>query len=194
MKYRIEKDSVQETLLIPLYGRKMAMESYPDLFKDQECQRLLERIEFDASPMTGIKAKIGALIAATRQYDLAEGCRQYLKNHPRAAAVNLGCGLDTMLYQVGNGKAVVYSPDFTDVIRVRNELLPPEERETNIPCDLNDLRWMDSVSFQPENGAVFFNQVCFTISKRRMSGGFSVKWRSASRAVRASLTPPMLRD
>ena len=31
MKYKIEKGSVQETLLIPLYGRKMAMDLYPDL-------------------------------------------------------------------------------------------------------------------------------------------------------------------
>ena len=28
MKYIIEKGSVQETLLIPLYGRKMAMDLY----------------------------------------------------------------------------------------------------------------------------------------------------------------------
>ena len=37
MKYKIEKGSVQETLLIPLYGRKMAMDLYPDLFADKEC-------------------------------------------------------------------------------------------------------------------------------------------------------------
>ena len=48
MKYKIEKGSVQETLLFPLYGRKMAMDLYPDLFADNECQTLLERIDFDA--------------------------------------------------------------------------------------------------------------------------------------------------
>ena len=68
MKYRIEKGSVQETPLIPLYGRKMAMELYPDLFSDHACQHLMERIEFHAPPLTGIKAKVGASMAATRQY------------------------------------------------------------------------------------------------------------------------------
>ena len=47
MKYKIEKGSVQETLLIPLYGRKMAMDLYPDLFADTDCQRLFDSVDFD---------------------------------------------------------------------------------------------------------------------------------------------------
>lgn len=156
MKYKIEKGSVQETLLIPLYGRKMAMDQYPDLFADTECQSLLESIDFDAPHMSGIKAKIGALMAATRQYDMAEGCRNYLKDHPNAAVVNLGCGLDTTFYQVDNGTAKGYNLDFPDVIRARNELLPPREREYNVPCDLNDISWFNAIDYRTEDGAVFF--------------------------------------
>ena len=156
MKYRIEKGSVQETLLIPLYGRKMAMDLYPDLFADHACQQLIERIEFNAPPMTGIKAKIGALMAATRQYDMAEVCRRYLKQHPKAAVINLGCGLDNTFSQADSGLATGYNLDLPDVIRARNELLPPADREHNIPCDLNDLSWMDAIHFRPEDGAVFF--------------------------------------
>ncbi len=36
-KYKIEKSTVQETLLIPLCGRKLAMDMYPDLFQDKDC-------------------------------------------------------------------------------------------------------------------------------------------------------------
>ena len=32
MKYPIQKNTVQETLVIPLYGRKMCSEQYPGLF------------------------------------------------------------------------------------------------------------------------------------------------------------------
>lgn len=167
MKYKIEKGSVQETLLIPLYGRKLAMELYPDLFTDKECQSLLERIDFGAPPMTGIKTKIGALMAATRQFDMAEGCRAYLKSHPNAAVVNLGCGLDTTFYQVDNGTAKGYNLDFPDVIRARNELLPPRKRENNIPCDLNDTSWFDDVDYKPEDGAVFFASGVFYYFKAK---------------------------
>jgi len=34
MKYKIEKNTVRETLVIPLYARKMCTELYPELFRD----------------------------------------------------------------------------------------------------------------------------------------------------------------
>ena len=172
MKYKIEKGSVQETLLIPLYGRKMAMDLYPDLFADQECQSLLERIDFEAPPMSGIKAKIGALMAATRQYDMAEGCRAYLKNHPCACVVNLGCGLDTTFYQVDNGTAKGYNLDFPDVIQARNKLLPPREREYNIACDLNDISWFEGAEEHAENLAgTCSNERCWSVFQCRNRKG-----------------------
>ena len=116
MKIKIPKDSVQKTLLIPLYGRKLAMELYSDLFSDRDCQELLEKIEFETPKLSGIKAKVGAIMAATRQNDMAEVCRRYLKDHPSAAVVNLGCGLDTTLSQVDNGAAVGCHLNLPDVI------------------------------------------------------------------------------
>ena len=44
--------------------------------------------------------------------------------------------------------------DLPDVIRVRDELLPPGEREENIGCDLNDTAWFDRID--AADGAVFF--------------------------------------
>lgn len=43
-KYKIQKGSVQETLLIPLYGRKLAMDMYPGLFSDRDAQKLFEQV------------------------------------------------------------------------------------------------------------------------------------------------------
>ena len=44
MKYHIEKNTVQETLVIPLYGRKMCSELYPDLYRDENAARILGQI------------------------------------------------------------------------------------------------------------------------------------------------------
>jgi len=68
--------------------------------------------------------------------------------------VNLGCGLDDTFSKVDNGRCRGYNLDLPDVIRVRNELLPAGERETNIACDLNDFSWMDKID--AASGAVFF--------------------------------------
>ena len=35
MKYKIEKNTVQETLIIPLYSRKLCTELYPNLYRDE---------------------------------------------------------------------------------------------------------------------------------------------------------------
>lgn len=89
-----------------------------------------------------------------RQNDLAFEVREYLKSHPNAAVVNLGCGLDSTGRACDNGKCKLYNLDFPDVIAVRNELLPAGDREENIPCDLNDTSWFERID--ASDGAVFF--------------------------------------
>lgn len=49
MKVHIEKNTVQETLVIPLYGRKMCSELYPNLYRDETAVRLMERVDYDLS-------------------------------------------------------------------------------------------------------------------------------------------------
>jgi len=66
-KIKIEKGTVQETLLIPLYGRKYAMDLYPDLFMDHDCQALFDKIDFTVPDnMKGMLGNIGCIMGATR--------------------------------------------------------------------------------------------------------------------------------
>lgn len=58
-------------MLIPLYGRKLAMDMYPDLFHDKDAGALFERIEYDFQMQGKFKQKVGAIMGATRQYDMA---------------------------------------------------------------------------------------------------------------------------
>ena len=46
-KYHIEKNTVQETLIIPLYGRKVCSERFPELFKDNEAERICNMLDYD---------------------------------------------------------------------------------------------------------------------------------------------------
>ena len=45
MKYKIEKNTVQETLILPLYSRKLCTELYPNLYRDETAVRLLDQID-----------------------------------------------------------------------------------------------------------------------------------------------------
>ena len=165
-KYKIKKGTVQETLMIPLYGRKLAMDMYPDIFNDRDCQELFERVDYEFKAPGKMKAKIGAIMGATRQYDMASACRDYLKNHPNASVVNIGCGLDTTFRQVDNGTAKGYNIDFSDVIEARNELIPERERETNIAANVMDFSWFEQIDYHEEDGIVFFASGVFYYFKK----------------------------
>ena len=158
MKYHIEKNTVQETLIISLFGRKIWAEYYPELFEDKEAQRICDMLDYDfeskKKKMESAVGLFGALEVAQRHFDLVWEVEDYLKTHPKAAVVNLGCGLDDTFRKVDNGSCFGYNIDMPDVIAVRDELLPAGEREKNIACDLNDFAWIEQI--ESKNGAVFY--------------------------------------
>ena len=94
MKHKIEKNTVQETLILPLYSRKLCTELYPNLYQDETAVRLIDEIDYDfleaEKNSRSLMQRFGALEVAMRQNDLAWEVRDYLKTHPGAAVVNLG--------------------------------------------------------------------------------------------------------
>ncbi len=167
-KYHIEKNTVQETLIIPLYGRKVCSDKFPHLFKDLEAERICGLLDYDfaekGKKMESGVGLFGALEVAQRQFDLVWEVKDYLKTHPKAAVVNLGCGLDDTFRKCDNGTCRGYNIDMPDVISVRNEILPAGERETNIASDLNDYSWMDKID--AKEGAVFYAAGVFYYFRR----------------------------
>ena len=159
-RHPIEKNSIQETVVIPLYGRALCTRKFPQLFADQTAAELLEQIDYDFSALEqrsgGLLQTFGALEVAMRQSDLAFVVREYLRAHPWAAVVNLGCGLDSTGRACDNGQCRIYNIDLPDVMAVREALLPAGERERNLAADLNDLSWFDAIDAPTEDGAVFF--------------------------------------
>lgn len=158
-RIKIEKDTVQETLVMPLYGKAWCVRNYPDLFHDADCRAIMDRLDYDFSTLRAqegsLKMKLGSLAASVRQYALVQEIRAYLKDHPKALVVNLGCGLDTAGHQADNGQCRFANVDFPNVIEIREQLLPSTEREKNIASDLNDFTWFDQIDFRKEDGVVF---------------------------------------
>lgn len=157
-KIAIRKGSVQETLIIPLYGRKLCAEVFPRLYTDASAARTCERIDYDFSDLDRQAQstfwRFGALEAAMRHLDMQWEIRDYLATHPQAAVVNMGCGLDQTGRACDNGACLIYNVDMPDIIAAREELSPAGEREANIASDLNDFGWMDAMD--GSKGAVFF--------------------------------------
>ena len=157
-KIHIEKGSVQETLIAPLYARKLCAQQFPSLYQDDYAAMICDRIDYDFSQFqkkeNSAMYQFGGLEGAMREKDMLWEITDYLKTHPKAAVVNLGCGLNMTGRNADNGQCMIYNLDFPDVIRSRNEIIPAGEREQNITCDLNDFSWMDQID--ASNGAVLY--------------------------------------
>ena len=157
-KVHIEKNSVQETLIIPLYTRVQCARLYPEIYQDEESKKAMDRLDYDFTSMQNQKEnftlKFGALETACRQYDIGMEVKAYLKEYPNATVVNLGCGLDPMTKNLDNGTCKMVNLDYPDVIAVRNEILPVGEREKNIGTDINDTSWFDQID--ASQGVIFF--------------------------------------
>mgnify|MGYP000917719518 FL=1 len=157
-KIKIEKNTVQETLIVPLYGRKMCSEKFPTLYSDIYAKRLCERLDYDFTELekknNSFLYEFGALEAAMRQLDIIWEIKEYLKKYPKASIVNLGCGLDETGKACDNGLCHIINVDFPDVIEVRKKLISKGDREKNIACDLKDYLWMDEID--ATDGVIFF--------------------------------------
>lgn len=157
-KVKIEKNTVQETLIVPLYGRKMCSEKFPELYTDVFAKELCERIDYDFTDLekknNSFLYEFGSLEAAMRQLDIIWEIKEYLKQYPEVTIVNLGCGLDETGKACDNGICHIVNIDFPDLIEIREKLIAEQDREKNIACDLKDYSWMDEVN--SSRGVIFF--------------------------------------
>ena len=200
-KTHIERNTVQETLVIPLYGRKLCTEQFPRLFRDDKAVELIGRIDYDFSALAAksrsFAHRFGALEVAMRENDLMAEAKDYLKTHPKATIVNLGCGLDQTAENCDNGLCGIVNLDLPDVIEVRNRLLPDGGRVKNVAADLNDFSWFDKID--AENGVCFLAAGVFYYFKtgdikklfpamaKRFPGGRLVFDAAGKRAVKIML-------
>ena len=113
MKYKIEKNTVQETLIIPLYSRKLCSELYPNLYRDEMAVHLIDQIDYDFSQVEkkshGLMQRFGSLEVAMRQNDLAWEVQNYLADHPDAAGRAIWAAGWTALEEAATTAAVKFT-------------------------------------------------------------------------------------
>lgn len=157
-KIKIERGSVQETLIIPLYARKKCTDKFPRLYSDPVGAEIYNRLDYDFSELDrkyeSTAYEFGAMEGALRQMDMMWEIEDYIAFHPEASIVCLGCGLDTDPRRCGNKGNRIYNVDFPDVIAAREELAGVDEREINIAGDLTDHAWMDQID--GSGGTLFY--------------------------------------
>ncbi|WP_165984176.1 class I SAM-dependent methyltransferase [Streptomyces sp. YIM 98790] len=140
---RIEPGTVQETLLIPLYGRAVDHAREEPVLRDALAARLVEAVDYDFTPFDGVPSLLGAVLR-TALFD--HWTRQFLDDHPDGTVVEIGTGLNTRYERVDNGLATWFELDLPDVMELRRALIPGSPRRTGLAHSVTDPEWTRAVA------------------------------------------------
>jgi len=137
----VELGGVQETLLLPLWGRAVETRKARPLLVDQTAVRIIETLDYDFSTIAQGISPITQLAWIARSLHMDRTIQEFLKHHPNATFVNLGCGLDTTFERVDNGRLCWYDLDFPDVVELRRKFITESDRRKFIASSLLDNAW-----------------------------------------------------
>ena len=146
-KFKVEPGTVQETLMLPLYGRVYCEEHFPHTFPNRAAKEAAQWVDYDFSKTEG--PELNMVTWGLRARMLQDAARAYLAEHPNAAIINLGCGLDLSFEEIDNGTCRFINMDLPDVIEAREKIVSCREREWNLAGDLMDFEWMERIQKPP---------------------------------------------
>jgi O-Methyltransferase involved in polyketide biosynthesis len=153
-RVKIDLRSVNETLLLPLWGRAEESKMKDPVLRDRTAADLIGRIDYDFNRFRSRIRRFQILTLAVRAREFDSMIRDFIQRHPRAVIVNIGAGLDTTFNRVNNGKIKWYDLDMPQVIHLRGQLIP-ENRETScIPKSMFDESFFDDIE-TPQDGILF---------------------------------------
>jgi O-methyltransferase involved in polyketide biosynthesis len=144
-KLNVELGPVQTTLLLPLWGRAEEMKKKLPLVVDKAAAEIINKIDYDFSTIAKNIHPVTRHEWIARSIHIDTVILEFIKQHPKAAIVNIGCGLDTKFDRIDNGQIWWYDLDFPDVIELRKKLIPETERRKCIAKSFLDDSWFKDI-------------------------------------------------
>ena len=147
---KIHLEKVQETLLLPLWGRFVENQKHKPLLVDRKAEEIIRKLDYDFSKFEKSVNPLSRAAWIARSIYFDEKIAEHLAQYPAATIVNLGCGLDTTFDRVNNGQAHWYEIDFPEVIELRKKLLAEAENRTFIGDSALSEQWYEKVAARKE--------------------------------------------
>lgn len=144
---------VSETLVIPVYARALETERPDGIIRDQKSVEVVRRLDYDFSKFGWMwAAQIGIAIRTEIIDRLAE---EFMQAHTNVIAVNLGAGLCTRYYRLGNGDVKWFELDLPQVKTVRDRVLGESERHRFLIYSVMDFSWMERIKAEAAGRVLF---------------------------------------
>lgn len=144
-KTSIELGPVQLTLLLPLWGRALETKKAKPRLMDETALKIISQVDYDFSTIAESIQDVTQHEWICRSIYIDRTIKEFLVKHPKAAIVNVGCGLDTTFDRVDNGSLCWYDLDLPDVIDLRRNFIEETERRKFIACSFLDESWINQV-------------------------------------------------
>lgn len=147
-KIHIELGDVQKTLLLPLWGRAVETRKSTPLLTDHAAAEIIKKIDYNFSEAAEKLSNVSQLGWIVRSLHIDRTITRLLETCPEATIVNIGCGLDTTLDRVDNGRLSWVDVDLPDVIALRRRLIPEHERRQYVAGSFLGHDWLSSLNIQ----------------------------------------------
>ncbi|MCR5231912.1 MAG: hypothetical protein K6B64_04620 [Acholeplasmatales bacterium] len=168
MGIKVERNTLEYDCLKKLYPRALALEWWPEVFKDPGCVELFKKYDFQLPKYADKITKPEAARLAIAEYNTIEAAKKYMKDHPKCVLVNLSCGFSTIFPQIDNGQCRAYNVDTREVLIARKEAVGKGDREQGIIADIweEDYSWFDKIEWTRDDGIFFYGIDLFHYKKR----------------------------
>jgi O-methyltransferase involved in polyketide biosynthesis len=147
----VDLGTVQETLLIPLYGRADLTRRGSPLIDDAKAVEMVDAIVYDFAKFDGTPSLFGSVLR-TRIYDY--WISRWLRDHPAGTVVEIGAGLNTRFERLDNGRVHWIDLDLPDAMELRRRFFAETDRRRLFAGSVLDEEWLEAVASSP--GPWFF--------------------------------------
>lgn len=141
----VKLGSVQETLLLPLWGRAIETQKQKPLLVDNTAVSIINAIPYDFTVIAKSVSTVSQKSWIARSIFFDKKIRHFIHLHPEATIVNIGCGLDTTFDRVDNGKIQWIDLDLPDSIDLRKKYIAESSRRKFVARSVFDTTWYESI-------------------------------------------------
>ena len=163
---------VAETSLITLYIRAMESQRPDDLVKDERAEALVRQLDQESLRKTlALTEDFTRLVVILKSREFDRFAQDFLKRHPRAVVVHIGCGLDSRFERIGcnqpeNDQVEWYDLDLPEIIELRRRFIGDEgERYHLLGCSVLEDAWLETVAVHCPRPLLFLAEGVFMYFK-----------------------------
>jgi O-methyltransferase involved in polyketide biosynthesis len=140
---KVQLGPVQETSLIPLYGRALDARKRRPIVDDPWAAKLVDQLDWDFRRLDGSHALSGAPI---RSLAFDSWVRDAVSTRERVTVIDVGVGLNTRALRMDLPDVKSVEVDLPDVVDLRRRLLPGSPNRELREGSILDEAWMHDVA------------------------------------------------